>query len=170
MKNIVKHIAVLATAAVLMVANSFAQNYSPASLGAHEAVSVNPTTGVQVYPPSMVQLTGFNGDITNAPSATGTNYVITPGPQTIYIAPSTNVNIAHTTNKTANTFWFQRVFIKGDVLDRTLTTPVTWVWPTNTLDTNHIIGKISTIQSNTFLEITVRAIGTNVAASAQTYR
>jgi len=170
MKNIVKHIAVLATAAVLMVANSFAQNYSPATLGTHEAVAINPTTGVQVYPPSLVQLYGFNGDLTNAPSATGTNYVITPGPQILYIAPTTNVNIAHATNRTASTFWQQRVVIKGDVLDRTLTTPVTWVWPTNVFDTNHIIGKISTVQSNTFLEITVRAIGTNVAASAQTFR
>jgi hypothetical protein len=176
----IKHIAVLATAA-LMIATSFAaDSFSPASLGAHTAVAVDPTTHVQVSPPSFYQLIGFNGDITNAasPSLTGTNFVITPIAPYQWITLSTNINLAHATNKVAGTGWDTKLFIKANAVDRTLTVPSTWNWLTNanqsivsgTPTNTFIIGKLTTIPSNSIARLDITAIGTNVLIKADVYR
>jgi len=170
MKNLIKHIAVLATAA-LMVATASAQNSSPASLGAHEAVSINPNTGVQVYPTSYFQLLGFNGDITNGYTLAGTNFIINPknGPYQ-YAAVTNGVNVVHATNVVAGTAWELKLLVSPGTADRTLTVPSTWNWATNKFDTNGVVRKLTTLGSNTLCELTIKSIGTNVLIRGQEYR
>jgi hypothetical protein len=173
MKNIIKHIAVLATAA-LMVATSFAaDNYSPGNISNHVAVAINPNTGVLVYPTSYFQLIGFNGDITNslAPTLAGTNFIINPknGPYQ-YMAVTNPVNISHATNVVAGTAWELKLLVNPGTVDRALTLPSTWNWATNKFDTNGVTRKLTTLGSNTLCEFTIKAIGTNVLIRGQEYR
>lgn len=173
MKNIIKNIAVLATAA-LMVATASAQNYSPASLGTHTAVAVD-ANHVQISPPSYRLLQGFNGDITNAVSTTGTNFVVSPIAPVQLINAAAAVNFLYATNKASGTAWNTKIVVQANLADRLVTYPATWNWLTNSAEalngTNTIvIGKLSTVSSNTFAIYDLTVVGTNVFVKGSTYR
>jgi hypothetical protein len=162
----IKHIAVLATAA-LMIATSPSQaadSFSPVGVAtAHQSVSINPATGVEYG--SYFQLIGFNGDITNAaaPTLAGTNFIINPKNGKLqYMSVTNPINFSHATNVVSGTAWRLEILVNPGTVDRAVTYPASWNWATNKFDTNSINGKLA--------EYTIQAIGTNVLIKGQEFR
>lgn len=172
-----KLLAVLATAALVMVASHInaADSYSPDSAQKGIAVSVDPTSHVQVYPAPYKLLQGYSGDATNGLSATGTNFIASPVATYQYINASNDVNFVYATNKTAGSGWATTVAIKANLADRALAVPATWNWLTNSAQsitgTNvFAVGKLSTVGSNTFALLNITSIGTNIFIKADVFR
>lgn len=180
MKQIKLLIAVIATAALSLVAtlNALAaDSFSPANSLKGTAVSVHPTTHVQVYPISFQLLQGYPGANTNAVSTTGTNFVIAP--VTLYqrINASNDVNFVYATNTSATTGWEITVAITANTTNRSVTVPSSWLWKTNAnitvTTTNGVVvtnPKLTIVGSNTVGLYKIRAIGTTIHIEGETYR
>jgi hypothetical protein len=163
----VKLLAVLATAALTMVATSFAaDSYSPASSTTlSQSVRVD-SNGVQVLPtPSLVTLLGYNSTNTSTLSTSGTNFVVLAKNPFQLINAAADVNLLAPTFTSASTAWDTVVVVKAGTADRTLTVPAAWNWHTNSA-----LVKMTTISSNTFAWISLRGIGTNVFIKAESFK
>lgn len=181
MKNLKLFIAVLATAALSLVAfNSInaADSFSPSSSAKGIAVSVNSSTHVQVNPSPYFLLRGWSGtgNVTNALSSTGTNFVATPIAPLQEIVAAGNVNFVDASNVVAGSAWKTLIAIQAGTTNRVLGVPATWNQYTNaqvlTFYTTNVVGsgKYTLVPSNTIALLEIQVIDTNVLFKAETFR
>lgn len=128
------------------------------------SVEVQPSTGIQISPPSLLSVQGWNTNYF-LPVSGGTNYIVGPFAQFISINATNAVNLI-ATNAIAGTSWETRVFINANNVDRLFTYPSYWFWSTNSATGIKPVA----ISSNGISLFSIRTFGTNVYVSGGTFR